>query len=112
MFSRYPITCFQYVYTGVFPDELKIAQVLRLNTVNASKLVVNYRPVSVLLVFSKVRERLMYNRINEFIDENDVLHNFQFGYRKNHSTAIALNILNDQIPKTLYDGEYVLGVFQ
>ena len=96
---------------GVFPDELKIAKVLPFYKGGASKLLVNYRPVSVLPVFSKVLERLMYNRINEFIEENHVLYNLQFGFRKNHLTAIALTILNDKISKALYDGEYVLGVF-
>ena len=89
---------------GVFPDELKIAKVLPLYKGGASKLLVNYRPMSVLPVFSEVLERLMYNRINEFIEENDVLYNFQFGFRKNHSTAIVLTIVNDKISKALYDG--------
>ena len=96
---------------GVFPDELKIAKVLPLYKGGASKLLVNYRPVSVLPVFCNELGRLMYNRINEFIEENDVLYNIQFGFRKNHSTAIALTIFNDKISKALYDGEYVLGVF-
>ena len=76
-----------------------------------SKLLVNYRPVSVLPVFSKLLERLMYKRITEFINENDVLYNLQFGFRKNHSTTIALTLLHDKISKSLFDGEYVLGVF-
>ena len=96
---------------GVFPDELKIAKVIPLYKGGESKLLVNYRPVSVLPVFSKVFERLMYNRILEFINENDVIYNLQFGFRKNHSTAMALTLLNDKISKALYDGEYVLGVF-
>ena len=53
----------------------------------------------------------MYNRIKVFIEENDVLHNLQFGFRKNHSTGIALTTLHDNISKALYDREYVLGVF-
>ena len=53
----------------------------------------------------------MYNRILEFINENDVIYNLQFGFRNNHSTAMALTLLNDKISKALYDGEYVLGVF-
>ena len=88
---------------GVFPDELKIAKVIPLYKGGESKLLVNYRPVSVFPVLSKVFERLMYNRILEFINENDVIYNLQFGFRKNHSTAMA--------SKALYDGEYVLGVF-
>ena len=89
---------------GVFPDELKIAKVIPLYKGGESKLLV-------LPVFSKVFERLMYNRILEFINENDVIYNLQFGFRKNHSTAMALTLLNDKISKALYDGEYVLGVF-
>ena len=52
----------------------------------------------------------MYERITEFINEN-VLYNLQFGFRKNHSTTIALTLLHDKISRSLFDGEYVLGVF-
>ena len=67
---------------GVFPDELKIAKVIPLYKGGESKLLVNNRPVSLLPVFSKVFERLMYDRIIEFINENDVIYNLQFGFRK------------------------------
>ena len=52
----------------------------------------------------------MYDRIMEFVKENDVLYNMQFGFRKEHSTAIALMLLTDRISNALYNGEYVLGV--
>ena len=42
----------------------------------------NYRPVSVLSVFSKVIERLMYNRLIGFINDNDILYEYQFGFQK------------------------------
>ena len=87
------------ILLGVFPDELKIAKVIPLYKGGESKLLVNYRPVSVLPVFSKVFERLMYNRIFEFINENDVIYNLQFGFRKNHSTAMALTLLNEKSPR-------------
>ena len=96
---------------GVFPNELKIAKVIPLFKGGESKYLINYRPVSVLPVFSKVLERLMCNRIMEFVKENDVLYNMQFGFRKGHSTAIALILLTDRISNALYNGEYVLGVF-
>ena len=53
----------------------------------------------------------MYARIMEFVKENDVLYNMQFGFRKGHSTANALMLLTDQISNALYNGEYVTGVF-
>ena len=86
---------------GVFPNELKIAKVIPLFKGGESKYLINYRPVSVLPVFSKVLERLMYDRIMEFVKENDVLYNMQFGFRKGHSTAIALMLLTDRISNAL-----------
>ena len=96
---------------GVFPNELKIAKVIPLFKGGESKYLINYRPVSVLPVFSKVLERLMYDRIMEFVKENDVLYNMQFGFRKGQSTAVAIMLLTARISNSLYNGEYVLGVF-
>ena len=96
---------------GIFPNELKIAKVIPLYKGGESKWLVNYRPVSVLPVFSKVLERLMYNRIIEFIDAHDILYDLQFGFRKHHSTSVALALLYDRITQALYDGNDVLGVF-
>ena len=53
----------------------------------------------------------MYDRIMEFLTENDIPYNLQFGFRKHHSTSLALIILYDKISKALYEGDYVLGVF-
>ena len=47
----------------------------------------------------------------EFLTENDVLYNLQFGFRKHHSTSLALMLLYDKISKALYEGDYILGVF-
>ena len=96
---------------GIFPNELKIAKVIPLYKGGESKWLVNYRRVSVLPVFSKVLERLMYNRIIEFIDAHDILYDLQFGFRKHHSTSVALALLYDRITQALYNGNYVLGVF-
>ena len=96
---------------GVFPNELKIAKVIPLFKGGESKYLNNYRPVSVLPVFSKVLEKLMYDRIMAFVKENDIIYNMQFGFRKGHSTSMALMLLTDRISKALYNAEYVLGVF-
>ena len=53
----------------------------------------------------------MYNRLSEFIELNDILYRLQFGFRKRHSTSVALMVLTDKITKALNDWEYVLGVF-
>ena len=96
---------------GVFPTELKISKVIPLYKGDDSSLIKNYRPVSVLPLFSKILERLMYNRLISFIKLNDVLYKLQFGFREGHSTNIALTILVDKIASCLNDGEIVLGAF-
>ena len=96
---------------GKFPNELKIAKVLPLYKGGDDSQLVNYRPVSVLPVFSKVLERLMYDRIVNFLNDHNILYKFQFGFRKDHSTSIALMILVDRITKALSEGQYVVGVF-
>ena len=97
--------------TGIFPLELKIARVVPLFKSGNSTLFSNYRPVSVLPAFSKIFERLMYRRLLEFINENNVLYEYQFGFRELHSPNLALMLLVDKISRALEEGDYVLGLF-
>ena len=75
------------------------------------KVIKNYRPVSVLPFFSKIFEKVMYNRVSDFITKYKILYELQFGFRKEHSTAMALTVLNDKISSSLDNGDHVLGVF-
>ena len=95
---------------GIFPNELKIAKVIPLYKANDPMLMVNYRPVSILSVFSKIFERIMYNRLLLFIEKHDILYENQFGFRKYHSTNTALIILIDKIVSAINEGDLVLGV--
>lgn len=96
---------------GKVPDELKIAKVLPLFKSGDVTLVNNYRPVSVLPLFSKIMEKLMYNRLLSFVNKHAILHNYQFGFRANHSTNMALIIIVDKILQALQKGDIVIGVF-
>ena len=70
----------------------------------------NYRPISLLSVFSKILERLMYNRLLKFIDNNN-LNEFQFGFRNNHSTFMALIVLMENLVTALDSGNCAIGLF-
>ena len=61
---------------AVFPQKLKIAKVIPGHKENVE----NYRIISILPVFSKVLERIMYNRLYEYFMNNDLLHENQFGF--------------------------------
>ena len=70
----------------------------------------NYRPVSLLPFFSKLFERLMYNRLIDFINKHKLLYDYQFGFRKNHSTFLALVTLLEQITTALDNAEFAICV--
>ena len=70
---------------GFFPHELKIAQVLPLYKNNDPMLFNNYRPISILPFFSKLFERLMYNRLIDFIEKLRKLPRATTNVQKNKS---------------------------
>ena len=83
-----------YVYNlslnqGIFPDILKTANVIPLYKKDDPMFFNNYRPVSLLCSLSKVLEKIMYNRVISFLDDNKILFEYQFGFRKSHSTYLA-----------------------
>ena len=96
---------------GVFPTELKIARVIPRFKSGEPHKFSNYRPVSVLTLFSKILERLMYSRLLSFINKHNILYAYQFGFRMHHSPNLALIILVDRISRALEDGDFVLGLF-
>ena len=75
--------------TGVYPTKLKIAKVVALHKKGANDNPTNYRPISLLSVFSKITGKLMHKRLNGFLELHNVIHPLQFGFRKKHSTACA-----------------------
>ena len=95
---------------GVFPDDLKKAKIIPLYKANDPMLFNNYRPISLLPLFSKVLERIMYNRMIKFINKNKLLYKYQFGFRKDHSTYMALIILIDKITSALDNGDFTIAV--
>jgi hypothetical protein len=99
------------ICNGLFPDSMKIAKVLPLFKSGNKSLFSNYRPISILPVFSKILEKLMYNRFVEFIDKNNILYINQYGFRIGHTTSLALTIFIDKITTALSQNKSTIGVF-
>ena len=64
--------------TGIVPKQFKIAKVVPVFKSGDPSLPVNYRPISLLSSFSKILEKLMYNKMISFINKYDILSNCQF----------------------------------
>ena len=97
--------------TGVFPDIWKIAKVIPIFKKGDRTDEDNYRPISLLSCFEKILERLMCKRILDFLKKHKILYKLQFGFRENHSTALALAEALNTIYTSLTEGNFVLGVF-
>ena len=103
--------CNLSISEGVFPSELKLANVVPVYKSGDEKLINNYRPVSVLPVFSKILERIMYNRVLDFLNQYKILYELQFGFRKGRSTEQALITLVDRVSSAINNGDFVVGIF-
>ena len=56
-------------------------------------------------------ERILYNRVHEYLNSNDILYEKQFGFQKGHSTEHAILQLADQISNSFEKEFFALGVF-
>ena len=75
---------------GAFPEELKLAKVIPIHKSGKKTNVSNYRPISLLSIFSKIYEKAMHKRLYEFFSRNDTIYKHQYGFRKQHSCEHAL----------------------
>ena len=96
---------------GCFPDRMKIAKVKPLFKSDEREIVSNYRPISILPVFSKLLERIMYNRIYSHVQANQLLYNKQFGFQKECSTEYTILQLTKEILDSFEANQFTLGVF-
>ena len=73
-----------------FPEKLKVGRVNPRHKSGPCDKIDNYRPISVLPIFSKVFEKLTLDRMNSFISRHNLLTASQFGFRKGCSTTHAI----------------------
>ena len=83
---------------GYFPKQWKDAKVIMLQKPGKDHTTPkNYRPISLLPAISKVFERLICERLVEFLEDNKLLNNYQAGYRKGRSTQEHIFRLAQQV---------------
>ena len=99
------------IETGIVPDQMKIAHIIPIYKLGENNLFSNYRPILVLPIFSKILERVVYNRLMNYIDINQMLFRNQYRFRKNHSTTLALINLYDKISAGFDANKHTVGIF-
>ena len=101
----------EFINSGMFPDILKIGKITPIFKKVDSRLLYNYRPVSMLPVFGKVFEKVIYKRLYSFLTSMKIIYDKQFGFRKNHSTAHAVNYSVNRILSEIENKNHVIGIF-
>ena len=81
--------------TGTMPTQLKRAKVVPLYKSGDSSDVSNYRPISLLSVFSKIYEKVSYHQLYSYAEKH-IFTTHQFGFRKRHQTVHSIiNFINN-----------------
>jgi len=76
--------------TGSFPDRLKYLEIKHTYKEGDKTQIANYRPISLLPVFYKIFENVLYKRLYNHLSLNYILAKEQFGFRCNTATEMAI----------------------
>ena len=96
---------------SIFPDFLKLAKIIPIHKRGCKLDHVNYRPISLLSVVSKIFEKVLYKRMYSFLSNEKLIFDKQYGFRSNYSTTHALISLTERLKTYLDSGHIVAGVF-
>ena len=99
------------ISTSTFPTNWKVARVTPIYKSGCANDEANYRPISVLPILSRILEKAVYNQLKEYLEENNLLSQQQFGYRSKRSTETAAVLFLDDIRKNMKKGKLVGAVF-
>ena len=97
--------------TGIFPEKMKTAKVIPIYKAGDKQIFTNYRPVSLLSQFSKILEKVFVSRLDNFIENNNLLMESQYGFRSGRSTSMALTELVEEITSCIHNKHFAVGIF-
>ena len=89
---------------SLFPDERKIGNIAPVPEDALSADSNNYRPITILLVMSKVAEKLIFKPLYKYLEANAYLPSSQYAYRKKLGTCDALLDISSLVQGNLDKG--------
>ena len=99
------------ISNGYFPKKLKIAQVVPIHKSGDQTSPNNFRPISILTVFSKILEKHLYNELLFYFESKNIITEQQCGFRREVSTNIAIGKFLNRVYSGLNDGKFGIGLF-
>ena len=89
----------------------KIANVVPVYKKDSQTCLSNYRPISLLSIFNKLLEKLIYNRLLHFLEMKNIFYDKQFGFLAKRSTDQAVLSIIDKIQKAIDEQVFSCGIF-
>lgn len=99
------------IESGIFPSKMKEARVSVIHKGGDRNDISNYRPISVLPIFSKGLEKIILSRLSGFFSKHNILSGCQHGFTKGRSTESALLVQKEIILQGIEKGQLTLGIF-
>ena len=99
------------ISTGVYPKKLKMAKIIPIFKADDNTDANNYKPISLLLNFNRIFEKLICNRMESFIENNNLFSPSQNGFCKAHSTQHAILDIVNTLQTNMDDHLLSCGVF-
>ena len=100
-----------FFVTCIFLSVLKTAMVIPVFKKDWKLDYSNYRPISLLSNIEKILKKLIYKRLYAFLNNNNIICKWQFGFRQHYSTLHALINISENIRKALDERNIGCGVF-
>ena len=75
---------------SIFPNELKIGQITPIHKKGPKDEINNYRPITILNPIAKILEKIICNRLTEFLVSDSILVPQQYGFMKGRSIQSAV----------------------
>ena len=100
-----------FMESGTFPKILKVGKITPVFKKGDPQIFDNYRPISILPIFGKIFEKIIYSRLYSFFVSQNVMYDKQFGFRSNHSTSHAINYSIHNILQNIEAKNHVIGIF-
>ena len=85
------------IKSSYYPDIWKKSNIIPVHKKNDKKLVNNYRPISLLPIFGKIFEKIIFNRIYNFLSEENLLNNNQSDFHPSDSCVNQLLSITHEI---------------
>ena len=95
----------------IFPEVFKSAIVIPIPKITSPKTMNDFRPISLLPIFSKIFEKIIADRMMSFIKKNGILSSSQFGFTINSSTELAVTSIYDELLQNLDDNKVTCSIF-